>query len=215
MGDYEGALSKHKNLAIDCQYMARIIHQWQPSTTTLGSSWARSVTMKALWQSTRKLLPFDCQHWAKNHPSVATTYNNIALVLNESGDYEGALAKYEEALAIQLSALGKNHPDLAATYNNIGCVLQKMGDYEGALTNHMEALGSRLSVMGKNHPDTAQSYHNIGCVLYSMGDHSGALLKFEECLAIWEPVLGADHPNTKTCMESFELVKTGIASCGA
>ncbi|CAB9529057.1 Tetratricopeptide repeat protein [Seminavis robusta] len=93
----------------------------------------------------------------KNHPDVATTYYNIAALLDDMGDYEGALTKYKECLAIFESALGalskyketlaiqeavldKDHPDVACSYNNIGSAVQHMGDYDSALSNHKKAL---------------------------------------------------------------------------
>ncbi|CAB9525615.1 Kinesin light chain [Seminavis robusta] len=144
----------------------------------------------------------------KNDPDVATVYMSIGAALHNMDDYEGALSKYQECLAIEEKILGKNHPHVANTYNNIGKVLCDVGDYEGALSKYKECLAIDLSVHGKNHPSLAATYNNIGGLMYRMGDYSGALLKFEECLAIWEPVLGADHGHTKGCLKWIEFVKS-------
>ncbi|CAF1167451.1 unnamed protein product, partial [Didymodactylos carnosus] len=63
-----------------------------------------------------------------NHPSLATTYNNIGLVHDEKGEYDKALENYERTLEIELKSLPSNHPSLATTYNNIGLVHAVKGD---------------------------------------------------------------------------------------
>ncbi|CAF1502842.1 unnamed protein product, partial [Didymodactylos carnosus] len=104
-----------------------------------------------------------------NHPSLATTYNNIGLVLHEKvlhqkGEYDKALENYESALEIQLKPLPFNHPSLATTYNNIGLVLHEKGEYDKALENYERALEIQLKPLPFNHPSLATAYNNIGLV---------------------------------------------------
>ena len=44
-----------------------------------------------------------------DHPSVATTYSNMALVYGKQGDYARSLEYNEKALAIELPSLGLDH----------------------------------------------------------------------------------------------------------
>jgi tetratricopeptide (TPR) repeat protein len=53
------------------------------------------------------------------HPSVATTYNNIGIVNRCQGDYAKALEYFGKSLAIREKALGPGHPDAKATRENI------------------------------------------------------------------------------------------------
>jgi tetratricopeptide (TPR) repeat protein len=46
----------------------------------------------------------------KEHPSTATTYNNIGGVYRAQGDYAKALEYYRKANAVFLSVFGENHP---------------------------------------------------------------------------------------------------------
>jgi len=61
------------------------------------------------------------------------TYNNIALVYDNQGEYPKALEWFQKALAICEKVLGKEHPDTAMTYNNIAMVYNNQGDYTKAL----------------------------------------------------------------------------------
>ena len=59
-----------------------------------------------------KALSITLKKLGDDHPSVATTYNNMANVYDNQGKYEEALAMYEKALSISLKKLGDDHPML-------------------------------------------------------------------------------------------------------
>ena len=142
----------------------------------------------------------------KEHPDIATIYNNIANVYNTLGDYAKALLWHEKALSIMEKAFGKEHQDTAATYNNIAIVYYKLGDYAKALSWHEKALAIREKVLGKEHPDTAVTYNNIALVYDEQGDYTKALLWFEKALVICEKVLGKEHPDTAATYNNIAIV---------
>ena len=76
---------------------------------------------------------------APNSMTVATSYNNIGLVLKKEFDLEGALKEYRKALTIQ-DREAPNSMDVATSYNNIGTVLLAQHDLEGALKEFRKAL---------------------------------------------------------------------------
>jgi hypothetical protein len=49
------------------------------------------------------------------HPSTATSLNNLAGLLQAQGDLAGARRLFERALAIREKALGPEHPDTGRT----------------------------------------------------------------------------------------------------
>ena len=64
---------------------------------------------------------------------MATTYNNIAVVYCNKGDYDTALQYHDKARKIRESVLDENHSALATTYGNIGMVYVNRSDYNTAL----------------------------------------------------------------------------------
>ena len=134
----------------------------------------------------------------KEHPDIATSYNNIGSVYDDKGDYDKALEYYFKALEIREKVLGKEHPDIATLYNNIGFVYGTKGDYDKALEYHLKALAIKEKVLGEEHPSTATLYNNIGYVYYSKGDYDKALEYHLKALEIREKVLGKEHPDTAT-----------------
>jgi tetratricopeptide (TPR) repeat protein len=134
----------------------------------------------------------------KEHPSTATSYNNIGLTYDNMGDYAKALEYNFKALAIREKVLGKEHHDTATSYNNIGAVYKSQGDYPKALEYFFKALDIHEKVLGKEHPSTATSYNNIGTTYYNLGDYTKALEYHFKALDIREKVLGKEHPDTAT-----------------
>jgi hypothetical protein len=51
----------------------------------------------------------------QDHPTVATTQNNIAAVYGHQGRYDEALVLYLTALATYTKVRGKDHPEVART----------------------------------------------------------------------------------------------------
>ena len=63
------------------------------------------------------------------HPDMATTLNNLALLYQAQGDYGRAAPLYQRSLAVREKALGPEHPSVATTLNNLASLYQAQGDY--------------------------------------------------------------------------------------
>jgi tetratricopeptide (TPR) repeat protein len=96
----------------------------------------------------------------KDHPDTATTYNNIAVVYDDMGDYDKALEYYEKAKEIYESKLGKDHPFTSTTYNNIATLHFAKDDYDKAMEYFLKAFRIRL-IKIKNHPNTILCFQNL------------------------------------------------------
>jgi tetratricopeptide (TPR) repeat protein len=131
-----------------------------------------------------------------DHPSTATSLNNLAVLLQLTGDYGGARPLYERALAIREQTLGPEHPSTATSLNNLANQLQVTGDYGGARPLYERALAITKKVLGQHHPDTASSLNNLAGLLLIIGNFSEAQPLVEQALAIREQVLGPTHPDT-------------------
>jgi len=142
----------------------------------------------------------------KEHPSTATTYNNIAGVYYKQGDYVKVLEYYQKALSIAEKVLGNKHPSTATTYNNIGEIYRNQGDYDKAFEYYQKALFIVEKVLGKEHPNTAATYNNIAEVYDNQGDYINALEYYQKALSIREKVLGKEHSSTATTYNNMAAV---------
>jgi tetratricopeptide (TPR) repeat protein len=56
----------------------------------------------------------------KDHPDMATSLNNLAILYDDQGKYAEAEPLLLRSLAIMEKALGKDHPNVATSLNNLG-----------------------------------------------------------------------------------------------
>ena len=129
------------------------------------------------------------------HPSVATTLNNLAALYESMGEYEKALPLYKRALEISEKVLGPEHPSVATTLNNLAVLYKSMGEYEKALPLYKRALETREKVLGPEHPSVATTLNNLAGLYESMGEYEKALPLYKRALEIREKVLGPEHPS--------------------
>ena len=132
----------------------------------------------------------------ERHPSVATTYNNLAGLYESMGRYEEALPLHQNALEIKLEQLGERHPDVATTYNDLAYLYKSMGRYEEALPLHQNALEIKLEQLGERHPHVATTYNNLANLYSSMGRYEEAIANYHQAINITQQTLGENHPNT-------------------
>ena len=160
------------------------------------------------------------QSLGPTHPDTASSLNNLAFYLNETGDLaERAAARplFNRALAIREKVLGSMHPNTATSLSNLALYLERTGDLAdraAARSLHERALAICEQALGPTHPHTANSLNNLGCSLALSNDptdRAAALPLYERALAIWERALGPMHPDTATCLSNLavHLNRTG------
>ena len=67
-----------------------------------------------------------------NHPSVATSLNNLAELYKTQGQYAQAEPLYKRSLAIREKALGPDHPDVATSLNSLAELYRATGRVKDA-----------------------------------------------------------------------------------
>ena len=105
--------------------------------------------------------------FGRDHPAVATSLNNLALLYTSQGRYAEAELLYQNSLAISEKALGRDHPDVAHPLNNLASLYNKQGRYADALpiirrthsqgtANKIVAFPVLLASQGQNLLDAAE-----------------------------------------------------------
>ncbi len=126
----------------------------------------------------------------------ARSLNVLGILHIEAGDYDTALAYYQNALAVFMSNESARPADIAKVKNVLGVYYADRGNFELALRYYVESLELRKQAYGTNHPRIAQSYNNIGNLYKNLNDYGRALQYHKEALAIREANLGETHPGT-------------------
>lgn len=117
----------------------------------------------------------------QDEAGMAATYSNMGILLDEQGDYPGALEYYTRALEID-RRIGSATLEIAATINNIGTVHEILENPELALKHYAESLKLRESVGDER--GMATSLTNIGSALNSQGKTDEARQAFHQAMTI-------------------------------
>ena len=138
-----------------------------------------------------------------NHPDVATSLNNLAVLYADKGEYERAEPIYQRALQIREATLGKNHPYVATSLNNLAIYYLEKGEYERAEPLCQRALQILETALGKNRPEVADSLNILGGIYRDQGAYERAEPLFQRALQILETALGKNHPEVATSLNNL------------
>ena len=104
------------------------------------------------------------------HPSVATTMNNLASLYEARGDSERALALYKESLQFARRVLGDSHPDVARILNNLAGCLKQLGRYDDSVGYYRQALEIMERMLGLKNEQTRTLRANLSAAEKSARD---------------------------------------------
>ena len=154
----------------------------------------------------RSLLTLRQRRYGPEHPEVAQSLNNLALVLESQGKYAEAETLHQKALALRQKLLGPEHPDVATSLNNLALVLDSQGKYGEAEMLLRKALALRQKLLGPEHPEVAQSLNNLAAVLHRQGKYAEAETLYQKSLALYQKRLGAEHPEVAQSLNNLAYV---------
>jgi tetratricopeptide (TPR) repeat protein len=145
------------------------------------------------------------------HPDLAEEINDLAFMMQESGDYNASEALFLEAIAMKRRLLGDKHPEIAMGLNNLAFVLQDKGELARAEATYREALQMQRELLGDVHPDVANTLNNLAFVQDDKGDLAGALATERESLHIYRTLFPGDHPEVARIMNriGYWLIESG------
>ena len=127
------------------------------------------------------------------HPDVAVSFNNLAILYSGLGDYAKAESLHQRALAIHEKSLGPEHPDVATALNNLAILYIYLGDYAKAEPLQQRALAIREKSLGPEHPFVANSIGVLAILYRYRSEYAMAEPLFRRALAILENAPGPEQ----------------------
>jgi tetratricopeptide (TPR) repeat protein len=141
-----------------------------------------------------------------NHPDVASSLSNLALLLCDTKEYEQARPLLERAVSICEKELDIEHPYMTASINNLAALLRTMKEYSAARTLLERTLAIDEQIYGTQHLEVAMDMNNLGTVLIDLKEYATAYSLLQGALTIREKILEEFHPyiaNTLTNLGSL------------
>jgi CHAT domain-containing protein/tetratricopeptide (TPR) repeat protein len=142
---------------------------------------------------------------------VATSLNDLALVLEALDRWAEAEPIYGRALAVNEKLLGPQHPQVATNLNNLGLLYLKMDRLAEARDLLTRALSIREKALGPNDPDLATNAGNLGTILIAQAKYAEAEPLMRRALAIDEKALGPENAGVATDLNNLGAVYYHLA----
>ncbi|HEY4033613.1 MAG TPA: toll/interleukin-1 receptor domain-containing protein, partial [Ktedonobacteraceae bacterium] len=137
------------------------------------------------------------------HPEIATTLNNLALLYCDQSKYEQAEPLYQRALTITEEKLGAEHSSTATIVDNLANLYRSQGKYELAGPLYQRALTIREKVRGTDHPETAITLNNLARLYCDQGKYELVEPLYRQALDIYEKTWGTEHPEVATILDNL------------
>ncbi|BAY75988.1 putative kinesin light chain [Nostoc linckia NIES-25] len=149
-----------------------------------------------------------------DHPDVASSLKNLAVLYDSLGRYSDAERLYFDALAMRKRLFPGDHPDVAGSLENLALLYKSQRRYSDAEPLLIEALAmtKRLfTAMTKHlftgdHPDVATSLDNLAGLYLHQGQYSDAEPLYIDALAMRKRLFPGDHPNVATSLNNLALL---------
>jgi CHAT domain-containing protein/Tfp pilus assembly protein PilF len=140
------------------------------------------------------------------HHEVALGIDELATLLQYSGQLDAAQPLFEEAVEIRREILGDRHVEVGLALNNLAMLLQATGDFAGAETMLRDAIDIIGESFGEDNLMVAALTNNLGTLLYSQGDYDGAEPLFRQALATRRAQLPPDHQDIATTLNQIAVL---------
>ena len=142
----------------------------------------------------------------RDHPEVAKSLNDLALLYLARKKYEQAEPLCRRALEIQEQALGSQHPDVAVTLNNLAMLYFLQGNYEQVESLYQRALFIFEHTLEPTHLYNATTLNNLAKLYTAQSRYTEAELLMQQALASREQALGPDHPDIANSLNNLAML---------
>lgn len=198
--DY-GPGAKQQSYLSHVQECAALIEQYQlyfPQATELLYKAGEFLYFHGFYPQSQSLhrqaLAIREQVLGAEHPSVAESFNALAVLARLLGDNESAEKFHHRAFSIREKVLGLEHLATAESLNNLGVLYRSQGKHEQSRQLLQQALSIRERLLGSEHPDTLATTLNLANLYAEQGKYRQAEALLEQTLATSERVLEPGHP---------------------
>lgn len=144
------------------------------------------------------------KEFGSENRETAIALNQLARVIDASGDYDEAIKTNLQALSIW-EKLAPNDPNTAISLNGLAINYNHKEDYQKAIDYHRRALEIREKVFIPIHPIIAASLLNMGVVYDKLGDKLKALELYQRALVIQEKTV-PENFNTAAVLNNIAQI---------
>ena len=147
------------------------------------------------------------EHLGEDHPSLASSLNNLSSALQSTGNFNEALEISERVLSIYEESYGPEHHYYGTSLSNHGVILRNLDRFSEAEETLSKALAIRKSALGEQNTEVANTYYQLANLNHAMGNFTTADSQFETAYKIMTEVVGDRHPGVGHILKNWGLMK--------
>lgn len=133
--------------------------------------------------------------------------NSLGIALSKLNDFDGAMQRYEQAIAIRNNLNGPRHVETSVPIANQGRLLSKRGRYDEALALLEFAFNIADEKLDHNHPWIPPRAINLARVYMHFGRFDEAEPLLERALQIDREVFGDRHHYVASSLQNLAALK--------
>jgi tetratricopeptide (TPR) repeat protein len=181
--------------ASDSFRTALALHKEEPILLSwLGSSLMATANWTEAEALIRRALIIDEKSYGPEHPDVAISLDNLAVLLKVMNRLAEAEPLMRRALIIDEKRYGPEHPDVAISLDNLAVLLKVTNRLAEAEPLMRRALTIEETSYGPDHPEVATTLNNLAQLFKATNRSAEAEPLMRRALAIDEKSYGPDHP---------------------
>ena len=128
-----------------------------------------------------------------DHPDVATTLFELAVLLREMDAYDEARPHFERAAEIRRAAFGPDDPSVAQVLGNLGRLEQDTGEYDAARERYGESVAILERHAESEPKKLAATLHRMAVLERELGNYDESRALFDRVLEIERAHYGNIH----------------------
>lgn len=129
---------------------------------------------------------------AGDHPEVAATLQELAMLRRAQGEYATAEGLLRQALTMREHFFGNDHPSVAEALNELALVVYDLGDQQEAESLLRRALAICRALPAEEEL-LSTTLNNLALAVHYRGNYEGAEPLYREALAIKRRLHPGDH----------------------
>jgi CHAT domain-containing protein len=124
----------------------------------------------------------------------------------QAGDFDAAVALFDEALRFSRQNLGETARVTLTSLSNYAAVLESLGRLAEAEPLQADVVRLRRINLGDKDPETITAINNHAATLFALDRVSEAEPLFADALQARREVLGEEHPDTLASLSNYAMV---------
>ena len=145
-----------------------------------------------------------------NSEDMNILQNNLALILQDMGDFKSSLFLLEKTKISTEEIFGFEHRKTALSYSNLAMVHKDLGQYIEAIDLLKRAIKIYEKVLGYEDPSLSLTYSHLAMVLKDLGKYEEAQDLLLKVIKFDEKKFGLNHPRTANSYSNLGLVYNNL-----